>query len=383
MAVPYKVAHELLLAGIGASDKYHADWKAISSNLAKLVVGTGFDSKGREVPDLIRSKIEKGISEAAVLRDGANAPLNESGAGIEASKKRVLALKTLRHLYYYESFGKQRIWILSLPASLPAYPMEYSAGDQTLVDRVTNSNNEKFGASAMKDLSEAAQSGLAWIQRAMMVVGSPFDAENRKLIRRWFVPAGTPNETGKTVALTTTLKQHFHSIAAGLKTGSIIVTDSPHERRSNSSLENSEAFVFTEQDLMVVHVENGFFSPQNTLSGKVNWARILVHELTHLYAKTKDHSYSWQGLVPRDADMLKKGNDAAVVAIPGFPAVRTLSFEECKENADSWAFFIADCAGALSDRDRFQALGNKVYELGSETMETPLAEKMKVRAGMK
>jgi hypothetical protein len=383
MAVPYKDAHDLLVAGIGTADKYHADWKMISGDLAKLVVDAGFDPKGRGVPDLIRAKVVKGVTEAAALRDGANAPLGESGGGVDASKKRVLALKTLRHLYYYESFGKQRIWILSLPASLPAYPMEYSAGDQTLVDRLLNLSNEKFSASTMNDLSEAAQSGLAWIQKAMMVAGSPFDAENRKLIRRWFVPAGTANETNKTAALAATLQQHLQKIAAGLKTGAIIVTDSPHERGSNSSLENSEAFVFTEKDLMVVHVENGFFSPQNTLSGKVNWARILVHELSHLYAKTKDHSYSWQGLVPRDADMLKRGNDAAVLAIPGFPAVRTLTFEECKENADSWAFFIADCAGALSDRDRFQALGNKVYELGKETMETPVLDTMKVRAGLK
>jgi hypothetical protein len=31
-------------------------------------------------------------------------------------------------------------------------------------------------------------------------------------------------------------------------------------------------------------------------------------------------------------------------------------------NADSWAFFCADAAGALNDRDRIAALGDKLYD---------------------
>jgi len=383
MATPYKDAHDLLLTGIGVSTKYHEDWKAIAGDLDKLVVATGFDPKGSKVPDLIRTKVAAGAIEAATLRGGANAPAGEAGSGIDASKKRVLAMKTLRHLYYFESFGKQRIWILSLPAALRAYPMEFSGAGQALVEQVLNADSEKFGASTMKDIAEAAQMGLAWIQKAMMVVGAPSSLESRKLIRRWFVHAGASGETNKIDDVAKLLGPNLQKIAAGLKTGALIVTDSPHERGSNSSLEKSEAFVFTQKDLMVIHVESEFFSAKNTLSGKTNWARILVHELSHLYAKTKDHSYSWQGLVPRDTDVLKKGNDKAVVAIPGFPAVRALTFEECKENADTWAYFIADCAGALSDRDRFQALGNRVYDITGEPMEAPLAEKMKIRAGMK
>jgi hypothetical protein len=383
VAKPYKEAHDLLVAGIGSADKYAADWKAISGDLGKLVIDSGFDPKGSGIPDLIRTKVTQGASESAALRSGANAPVGETGGGIDASKKRVLAMKTLRHLYYYESFGKQRIWILSLPAALRAYPMQYAGSEQALIDQVLAAGNEKFGASTMKDISEAAQLGLAWVQKAIVVVSAPFDHENRKLIRRWFMPSGVAEETKKITALAAALLPHLQKIAAGLKTGAVIMTDSPHERGSNSGLEKSEAFVFTQNDLMAVHIEKEFFSAKNTLTGKTNWARILVHELTHLYAKTKDHSYSWQGLVPRDTDVLKKGNDAALVAIPGFPAVRTLSFEECKENADTWAFFIADCASALSDQDKFQALGNRVYDVGGETMETPLADKMKARAGMK
>jgi hypothetical protein len=60
--------------------------------------------------------------------------------------------------------------------------------------------------------------------------------------------------------------------------------------------------------------------------GQTNWARIVVHELTHREVKTKDHAYEHQGINPR-----KLGADKAL------------------ENAGSWAWFCADCAGALTD----------------------------------
>jgi hypothetical protein len=383
MAKPYKDAHDLLFAGMGTAAKYHDDWQATCADLDKLVVATGFDPKGKRTPELIRAKVAAGASEAIALREGAKAPATDAGAIADASKKRALTLKTLRHLYYYESFGKQRIWILSLPNKLRGYPMEFASMAQPAIERVLESSDEKFDAKEMKDISEAAQMALAWIQKAMVVLGSSGDLDSRKLIKRWFVPGGSAGEVAKISDVVQTLRPHLQKIASGLKTGSIILLDSPHERGSGSGLEKSEAFVFTKNDLMVVHVESAFFSNQNTLTGKTNWARILVHELTHLYAKTADHSYSWQGLLPRDGDTLKKGNDKAVVAAPGFPAVRTLTFQECKENADTWAFFIADCASALSDRDRIQALGQRLYDFSGETMETPLSDKMKLRAGMK
>ena len=62
------------------------------------------------------------------------------------------------------------------------------------------------------------------------------------------------------------------------------------------------------------------------MPGQTNWARIVVHELTHREVKTKDHAYEHQGINPR-----KLGADKAL------------------ENAGSWAWFCADCAGALTD----------------------------------
>ncbi|RYF75966.1 MAG: hypothetical protein EOO29_23245, partial [Comamonadaceae bacterium] len=65
---------------------------------------------------------------------------------------------------------------------------------------------------------------------------------------------------------------------------------------------------------------------RNTLTGLTNWARIVVHELTHREVKTADHAYEHQGMSPKK-----------------------LSAAKALENADSWAWFCADCAGALTD----------------------------------
>jgi hypothetical protein len=214
----------------------------------------------------------------------------------------------------------------------------------------------------------------------MSVAGAPLTHEHRKLFRRWFVPAGTKDEDRKISTWAAELRPKLQKIASGLKTGAVILLDSPQERGSGSDLEDSEAFVYPGSDVIAVFIENDFFGTGNTLSGEVNWARIIVHELSHAYASTKDHSYSWQGLLPRDDDTFKRVNDNYVASDPKFPAVRALTFEQCKENADSWAFFIADCAGALGERERVAALGSKLYDDGGQTMEKDLAAKLKNRA---
>jgi hypothetical protein len=373
MAKPYKASHDKLIDAIGTADKYHQDWRTIATDMTRLVTATGFDPKAQSVGDSIRKKIAGAVSEGAALRQAA------SGTDA-AANKRALALKTVRHLYFYSSFGRQKIWILSLPKALKGFPVEYEGKPAATVDLVLGTGNEKFDQATMKTLGEACQTGLAWVQAAMIVCGAPLEPQNRRLFRRWFVPAGAANEATKITAWAAALNTHLIKIASGLKAGEVILTDSPDERGSGSNLEKSEAFVFTTNDLITVYVEEAFFSPKNTLSGKTNWARIMVHELTHAYCKTKDHSYSWQGLLPRDDDAFKTVNDTYVTRSPGFPAVRALTFDQCKDNADSWAFFCADAAGALSETDRIQALGSRLYDLGGETAPAAMVDALKRRA---
>ena len=91
----------------------------------------------------------------------------------------------------------------------------------------------------------------------------------------------------------------------------------------------------------VVYVESAFFDDLagNVLRGQANWTRILVHELSHLVCGTHDVNdghvrYAWSGIGPH----------------AGYPGTATI------RNADNWAFFAADCAGALTVGQRETAL---------------------------
>jgi hypothetical protein len=89
----------------------------------------------------------------------------------------------------------------------------------------------------------------------------------------------------------------------------------------------------------VVYVENAFFGHDagGVVHDLKNWIRIVVHELSHLVCGTTDVNgdrYAHSGIGPH-------------AGFPGSDAV-------C--NADSWAFFAADCAGQLTDGNRLLAL---------------------------
>lgn len=71
------------------------------------------------------------------------------------------------------------------------------------------------------------------------------------------------------------------------------------------------------------------------LSGPKNWARIIVHELTHLDCSTTDENYAWAGIRPG----------------------KNITTEQAVKNADSWAYFAADCANALTESEIKNALG--------------------------
>ncbi|NJC10045.1 M35 family metallo-endopeptidase [Polymorphobacter fuscus] len=384
MAKPFRDYHNQLLAAIGTPGDYNPAWGDVARGVADLVTMQGFDARRVGIPAAIRTRMvtprgEKRRTEAAMLRAAAQAPEGATGPAATAGAARALALKTVRHLYMQQSFGKQKVWILSLPESLRAFPVEFANSSADTVDKVLDSGGERFSAKAISDLGEACQLALAWVGRAMIVAGAPLLPEHRKLFHRWFVPAGTPDEATKITDHAARLLPQLQRIAAGLKTGQVILTDSPHERGTASGLEHAEGFGYF-NDLIAIHIEKGFFSTANTLSGKTNWARVLVHELSHLYARTVDHAYSWQGLLPRDDDALTHANGAHVRRDPKFPAVRTLTLEQCRTNADSWAFFVADAAGALTAGDRMQALGARLYDSIGERMDPATAVALRSRA---
>ena len=123
-------------------------------------------------------------------------------------------------------------------------------------------------------------------------------------------------------------------IAAGIRSTFLLVSDMPLDR-GVAGRQNVNAFVFSDEKIDIIYVEPAFFSEQDMFKYLKNWTRIVVHELSHRKAKTKDHRYRHYrngGLKPDAAD-------------PKFTAAQALA------NADSWAMFCMDCAGAMVKGD--------------------------------
>lgn len=365
---PYLGIHQKLVGAVQTPDKYASSWKSIAEALPKLVRNDGFNYLHGTVPDAIRRKLNGVQSPAKALRAAAKAEGSLISKPSNNARGRALLLKTLSHLYYYEVGGERKLWILSSPSALTSHPIEFTADSDALVDQVLNATTEIYTDEQKRRIDGAVMTALRWVERAMIVAGDPQRPAHKALLRRWFIPATHADVDGAIAALAPTLRRGLLKIAIGLKVGDLILLDDPAQRGSGSNWENSEAYTFSHNDIHAVFVEPGFWGNGNTLTGATNWARIMVHELTHNYCQTADHSYSWQGLLPRESDVFRRVNNARVAVDPGYTAVRTLTMAQCQNNADTWAFFCADAAGALSDGDRIAALGRKLYD---DTQWTP------------
>lgn len=363
-AFPYLMIHKrLVLAAAQKPDQFASDWKAIATALPQLVRDDGFNPQHGAIPDQIRAKLAGVTPTSRAIRAATKAEVTATNKPDDDARRRALLVKTLSHLYFYENGGDRKMWLLSLPSTYVAHPIQYVKNADSDVDSLLDDNDELFQDDHKRCIDGAVSMALRWVERAMIVAGDPTRPEHAALLKRWFIPATLPDVDAAVAAFAPTLRRGLLKIATGLKVGELIVLDDPAQRSDTSPQHmNTEAYTFPAGDIHAVWVEPGFWGAGNTLTGATNWARIMVHELSHNYCQTADHSYSWQGLLPRESDVFRRVNNARVAQQPGFAAVRTLTLDQCATNADSWAFFCADAAGALGDHDRIKALGGKLYE---------------------
>lgn len=330
MASRFSEAYEKIVEAL-ASKKFSTDkdWQALIVRARKLAGADGFNTGEASLVEDLRKKLAKaeanGSNEAVSLFAMAGETLSGKGAGVVVDAelgKRLGALKTLRHTYFLKRFGSHKVWCLSIPTLFTDWPCESLSGSLGGVAAKLNDRNERFSLEQRKHLSNASQEGLKWVHKAMSVAGNPKNDKNFAIVARWF--ADNSSKDNDVIAAAATLNAGLKKIAAKLKSGQLIYTDSVSERGTTEN-QGTEAFVWGDS-LDVVYIEEEFFGTSNTLTGLTNWARIVVHELTHREVKTKDHAYEHQGINPKK-----------------------LSAAKAIENADSWAWFCADCAGALTD----------------------------------
>lgn len=328
MATRFSEAYSEIIAGLASNGFSTAkDWQALVVRARKLADALGFVAGEASVVEDLRKKLAKaeatGLNESVSLLQGAGEQLSGKGVGgtVDADlAKRLGALKTLRHTYFLKRFGSHRVWCVAIPGSFTDWPHEALKGGLAAVTLKLDDRAERFNLQQRKHLSDASQEGLKWVHKAMHIAGSVKNEMSFALVARWF--SDRDSKDADVVAAAAALHMGLVKIAAKLKSGRLIYVDSVSERGTPANA-GSEAFVWGDP-LDVVYIEEEFFGNKNTLTGLTNWARIAIHELTHREVGTQDHAYEHQGINPQR-----------------LTAAKTI------DNADSWAWFCADCAGAL------------------------------------
>jgi hypothetical protein len=297
--------------------------------------------------DALRTKLKTG-DEAANILTAAGVADGSNKAPTTKQIENVASIKFLRHMYLGSSTGAQTVWVHSSPKAWRKYGWDtvHAAGTSTTSLKSKLADKEEFFDSDTRSkLCEATRLGATWIQKTLLVLSEvKTKTEAREKLDRWFAPA--EDDVKKTVKK---LEKGFKKMQGTLNDNHVVLTDHPPER-GDASKEYTEAYV-----MVAAHKPKTIYIEQALAKNydisvlhdmKKNWARVIVHECTHLDLSTTDEQYAWKGIKPGTK----------------------ITAAQAIKNADSWAFFAADCAGALVAGDITRALngtGGTATEIAS------------------
>lgn len=333
--------------------RFHEDYNEVKSSLAGKafeepiksamknlgnVLGTDGPRTGSGSKlDRLRVDLKKG-NEAENILKSAGLKAGDNTAPSPEAVQKVACVKFLRHMYLEKSTGAQNVWVHSSPKAWDKYTWEIvkaaGSSSKSLETRLKEVD-EFFVSTERSKLAEATQMGCAWVHKTLMVLAEAKQkkAEAKALVERWFAPAA--DKVDSTISA---LEAGFKKIQSALKQTNIVLTDHPPERGAEKR-KLTEAYVLVAAHKpKTIYIEQALaknFNVSVLHDMKKNWARVIVHECSHLEVNTADEAYAYKGIKPGG----------------GITAVQALN------NADSWAFFAADCGGALIENDRTRALG--------------------------
>ena len=336
----YSTRHEATITAFKSTEFATTDaWKPVIADAKLLVVAEGFNvdkyKACESIRKLVKAGAKKDVKPAATMLTGAGVTsLPTAGARTipENVLKRVAALEVLRHLWLLKKFGSHKVWVLSLPNGYADWPEAELAGkDYDSLTARLGDTSEHFSSDDRKHLSQATQTGLKWVHKAMIVAASPDKKKHMEKIKRWFADSNSTDE--QMLASAAALNDGLKKISVRINSSLMLFTDMPIGRNDPSE-KSTNAMVFSSEKIDAIYVEAAFFSNKDMFKDLKNWTRIVVHELSHREVKTDDHRYRHHvsGLKPDSGDA-------------NFTAAKALN------NADSWAMFCMDCAGEMSSGD--------------------------------
>jgi len=337
----FEAAYKATADGVKAKGFARSDpWTMLMPRLATLC-GAAFEMTHMEALETLR----KHASERAI-KAGSHGKFLLTAGAVEGEHStpnaeqtaRIAALELLRHTYFHSTKGQEAVWIVSIPNKYTTWPHLQLAGKTvaSILASLDDSGTEKFSVTDRRNIASAAQTGLAWTLKALVVLdGLKTGSATMALLRYWFGNAATTD--ADLASFAETLRAGLRKIAAKLNGGTAIVTDFVPIRTSadvtDVKARGANAFVVGAETQDVIYIEQGFFSKTagNVFQNDArHWARIMVHEMSHREGATVDKRYGWAGIAPSTGKMTPA--DAMV-------------------NADSWAIFVADAAGAMTATD--------------------------------
>lgn len=302
---------------------------SFAGGLDKFRTATKKNDKG-----LLKNWIGLGTSEAAAIAAAAN---ESSTAG--SFQNRAAALKMLTHLYLSQKQGSQDVWIYAPPKAYAKWVFDELQGTPKVVKSKLGKKNEVYSQSERKIMCAALSVAHKWASDASIKLASSENTETRDaLIADWF---GDEDTTATQIAAAAQkLQAGFNTVAQRCMTNKLVFSDEPIDRKGGGW--KDWAFIYTSERLDVIYLQGAFLKAGN--SGKT-WkcALTIIHELTHIALNTYDYQYDDSGLKP--------GKDKHSAEKPG----EKFNHENALKNADSWAYFAADLAGALSNNDKLGA----------------------------
>jgi hypothetical protein len=364
----FKAEYEYARGWLKSEQPYAENWRPLVRELRELMSDEGFDVGRASALSDLRKKAKQGEGDfagrKAVTADRgileAVGAWSDDGAKTpdDPQKMRAAALKLLTHTYLLNRSGNRKVWVVSLPNDFISWPSDdinARTSTQIAVRQLLRSNDEIFSEERKKLLAASTQYAMAWCQRAGMALANAARAvagnggvrgvEGINLVKRWFADPSTSAVDLATYV--STLSSGLKAMIGMLNKGHFVLTDWAPLRAAAAQDEIDflycEAFTFAArgEGMDTVYIERSFFTNDagGVVHGQKNWTRVMVHELTHLVCGTADVNigkarYAHYGIGPH-------------AGYPGSAAIR---------NADNWAFFCADCAGALTDGERAHAL---------------------------
>lgn len=317
--------------------KFHGKNKTLLNDLKIALTDRGFNLMSGPKLDLLRKRLGDHQAHRIMRAVGIN-PGSNSAPDLDKLRF-ATAIKFLRHTYLVGERGAQKVWVHSVPRKYKKWVTDEiwdSYSNMAELKEKLNNKKERFSATQRRRLGEATVNGVRHCSAAKLnALLAYVDTDGKEMdkVKRWFGDASTTTAQLESACLK--LYSGFGKVWNTLNSNLVVFTDMPTLRGAASGTDDygfleAYAFVYSGryEKIPIIYIENAFFGKNSTPIGqKTLWALTVVHETTHLDISTKDHRYDYDGLKPDG----------------------TLTHAKAIDNADSWAYYAADCAGELTN----------------------------------